>query len=311
MTRSFTPGKIILSGEHAVVHGKPALAMAVSKGVHASWTADNSPAIELQLSDRPPIHRTREEIQQLAEQVHGRHEAFLQGDSPVSEITSSPEDLLLTAIHHAAPGTGGVLQLDSHLPLGAGMGSSAACLISLFRAIRPDWDNTTVYEKALACEHLQHGRSSGLDVAVCLHEGLIWAEQGTYSPLETDPPAGIRLYLTGTPESSTGECVAHVGTRFPAGHSIWGEFDHTARSMRQALETQNQAAWRHAVKANHALLCTVGVVPQVVQQTIADIEQQGGAAKVCGAGSIRGDQAGVVLVSGPVHTVPSEWTPIL
>jgi mevalonate kinase len=50
------------------------------------------------------------------------------------------------------------------------------------------------------------------------------------------------------------------------------------------------------IRENHRLLCRIGVVPQKVQQFVSEVEAAGGAAKVCGAGSVRGDSGGAVLV---------------
>ena len=45
------PGKLILSGEHSVVYGKPALAMAVNRYVTANITEERKPQILLDLAD--------------------------------------------------------------------------------------------------------------------------------------------------------------------------------------------------------------------------------------------------------------------
>ncbi|MEM7589221.1 MAG: hypothetical protein AAF320_03560, partial [Myxococcota bacterium] len=44
------------------------------------------------------------------------------------------------------------------------------------------------------------------------------------------------------------------------------------------------------------LLTQLGVVPKRVAQLIAEVEQQGAAAKVCGAGAIQGHNGGMVWV---------------
>jgi len=58
------------------------------------------------------------------------------------------------------------------------------------------------------------------------------------------------------------------------------------------------------IRENNRLLQDIGVVPQRVRQFIEEIEQWGGSAKVCGAGSVTGDKGGVVLVIA--ESPPSE-----
>ena len=53
-----------------------------------------------------------------------------------------------------------------------------------------------------------------------------------------------------------------------------------------------------AIKTNHQLLQQIGVVPAQVCEFISGIEAHGGAAKICGAGSVVGDHGGLVFVSG-------------
>ena len=66
--------------------------------------------------------------------------------------------------------------------------------------------------------------------------------------------------------------------------------------MDSALQSNQIESVMQTISQNHALLVKIGVVPVAVQSFITDIQHIGGAAKICGAGSIAGNKAGVVLV---------------
>jgi mevalonate kinase len=74
------------------------------------------------------------------------------------------------------------------------------------------------------------------------------------------------------------------------------EFANVTIAMDYALQQQSLPALHTAMRDNHQLLAHIGVVPPPVQAFITQIENSGGAAKVCGAGAVSGDRAGVVLV---------------
>ncbi len=65
---------------------------------------------------------------------------------------------------------------------------------------------------------------------------------------------------------------------------------------RPGAQSPGSPCSKHSIRANHRLLQKIGVVPTKVANFIADIESSGGAAKICGAGAITGDNAGVVLL---------------
>jgi mevalonate kinase len=107
----------------------------------------------------------------------------------------------------------------------------------------------------------------------------------------------MKMYLveTGTPEATTGECVVQVKEQFQ--HDlIWNDFEAVTNEVEKAVRENNSTLMRSLIRENHRLLCRIGVVPQKVQQFIIDVETAGGAAKICGAGAIRGQNGGVVLV---------------
>ena len=62
------------------------------------------------------------------------------------------------------------------------------------------------------------------------------------------------------------------------------------------MATNRIFALQKLIRENHQLLVEIGVVPTKAQNFIVDIEQLNAAAKTSGAGSVAGDNAGVVLV---------------
>ena len=103
------------------------------------------------------------------------------------------------------------------------------------------------------------------------------------------------LVQTGTPQTTTGECVSRVREQH-ANSPIWNDFEAVTNAMENALVTNNRRDIRDAVRENHQLLTRIGVVPEKVQSFIRDVEAAGFAAKVCGAGAVAGDAGGMVLV---------------
>ena len=78
--------------------------------------------------------------------------------------------------------------------------------------------------------------------------------------------------------------------------AIWSEFEDVTNAFEDAISSNNEQKLNWLVRENNQLLNAIGVVPPRVQQFIADIERSGASAKVCGAGSVVGEQGGIVLV---------------
>lgn len=135
-------GKLILVGEHAVVYGHPAIAFAVDKGVIATLTACDGP----------------------------------------THAVDAVDDRLDTALARCLPAHGWSLSLRSDLPLGRGMGSSAAVAVSLVRAaaraLGEPLSEAEEWERVFALEQIFHGTPSGIDQAVSARGGAIRYERG-------------------------------------------------------------------------------------------------------------------------------------
>ncbi len=148
-------GKWILAGEHAVLRGVPALVFPLSSR-HLHLTYEDRPsALQLNL-----VGDHGGEFQLLFWGVL-RRAGELQKFNP-SALT-------------------GHLTIQSALPVGAGMGASAALCVAVTR-----WlgflgyvAETQYYEFARNLENLFHGESSGVDIAVALSgQGLYFTRHG-------------------------------------------------------------------------------------------------------------------------------------
>jgi mevalonate kinase len=109
----------------------------------------------------------------------------------------------------------------------------------------------------------------------------------------------FQTFNSGKPQSTTGECVAFVKQQ-NFSKTLWKEFENTTLAFITALQDKDNAQLITIIQKNHRLLCEIGVVPQPIQAMIAEIERKGGAAKICGAGSVQGNHAGMILITDNV-----------
>ncbi len=301
----FAPGKLILSGEHAVVYGQPALAMAVNRYVIATAKPHILPGVSFDLSDLAYQRRLSfSALSLLKKRLKKNYERFIQGDFKIYDVLQKPFELAQVALMlfvemlNIKLTQGIKIHLQSDIPMGCGMGSSAATILSLMHAIAAhlemDVPHDLLFRLGLQAENMQHGFSSGLDLRISLHGGCLYLKDGeTFS--RAIPQMKMFLVNTGTPETTTGECVSAVASYFKES-SIAKDFSSATHALDQALQKNHWEESLRAIAENHFLLTKIGVVPERIQKFISEIELQSGAAKICGAGAVRGDTAGVVLV---------------
>ena len=301
-----SPAKLILSGEHAVVYGKPAIAMAIDCYAESTILSTLSPAILFNcLNLKYAKSFTQHTLYAIKQRIQEQYHAFLQGHCSIREVLRKPFELLQYTVTHlletwnvSLSQQGLEIRASSDIPIGCGMGSSAALVMSTLYALahflKLDIDPIRFLSLGREAENLQHGYSSGLDLHLAMHGGCLRFEEGRtvkrnigYIPMA--------IVQTGIPETTTGQCVSHVARYFKK-TSIGEDFAAVTRSFDKALENDDVSAIQECIRSNHRLLVEIGVVPPKVQDFVKAIEKEGAAAKICGAGSIAGDKAGVVLV---------------
>lgn len=267
------PGKIILTGEYAVVFGYPGVAIPSSLRMSATFTEDASKKnIESTWSETvDPLWN--DYVQKIIEKCSKKMEV-----------------------------TGGILTLNSEIPLGSGMGSSTACVIAVCRALLgPD------------CESIAHEiedelspGNSGIDFAVIWNESAVvfskdeGAEQVELPPHILD---GAFLIDTGTPTETTSELIGLLKQKKEGNDMIEDALKTIGHSAERLLNNEKI----HTIfRYHHRAQMTLGFVPPAVQELIAKIEAQGGAAKVIGAGGVMGG-GGMVLAIGIDPKIITEY----
>ena len=305
-----TPAKLILSGEHAVVYGNPALAMAINcytETTISGHTQSGQQNILFNLLNfRYHQEYSLSTLRRLKHGIQDKYQKFLQGQYGIRDVLKEPFELMQFAVTHFIDKRkvnlpqGIEVRTNSNIPVGCGMGSSAAAVVSSMVAVarfsKLEIDLESCYQLAWEAENMQHGHSSGVDVYLVLHGGCIRFQKGAANQTRPIPGRSFLLVNTGSPAATTGECVAAAGAFLKNDLKLLADFETVTNNIDQALQQNNNHLLIESMNHNHQLLVKLGVVPAKVQQFIAEIERAGGAAKICGAGSVYGDAAGVVLV---------------
>ncbi len=302
------PGKLILSGEHAVVYGQPALAMAVNRYTETSirWQAGQKNILFDLLNFRYYQAHSLTTLRQFKLSIQEKYQKFLQGQYSIRDVLSKPFELLQYAVTHFIDKRrlqlprGVEIHTDSTIPIGCGMGSSAAAIVSVMYAIsrffQLDIDAQSCYQLAWEAENMQHGHSSGVDVHLVLKGGCIRFQKEGQIEARVIPQRSLLLVNTGSPQATTGECVSVASTHLKGDAKMLADFAQVTEGVDRSLMQNDLSGLQNSVRENHRLLIKIGVVPSKIQRFIADIEKEGGVAKICGAGAVHGDNAGIVLV---------------
>lgn len=303
---SRAPAKVILTGEHSVVYGSPAIALAVNRFATTEIRADIEQGFLFTLSDlRTTLRLTLTTLKKVRDRLLEAYRYFVEGKAGIRDVVKAPADLfqytLLSLIEacQITPLHGLDIKISSTIPIGCGMGSSAATIVSFVKAILHFFhiDKGIEWIEKLICEVecFQHGRASGVDSFISLHGGCVRFCKGQKPVRLPLPKIPMWIIVTGTPESSTGECVSSVFEKWGKDNALWKDFEDVTCAFERELQKNDTEAISFIMKENHRLLQTIGVVPDKVSQFIQEVEKQGGSAKISGAGSIRKDAGGIVI----------------
>ena len=273
MSTSSAPGKIILFGEHAVVYGRPALAVPVTQ---VCVTVDITDSVRKGIWIDAPDVSLHAELNTLP------------SDHPLASIVHNLFFLL-----RVSPFPDLEVKISSTIPVASGLGSGAAVTIALTRALASHLNFSMTEEDvnafAYEIEKLHHGTPSGIDNTVVTYARPVYFVRGR--PIETfnvSKPFTILIADTGI-AAPTKESVGDVRRLWMNDKSRWetifdkfGELSFTAR---RAIEAGKPELLGELMDENHELLQTLTVSSRELDQLVETARKVGAlGAKLSGGG---------------------------
>ncbi|MGB5738596.1 MAG: hypothetical protein WBM54_04565 [Woeseia sp.] len=169
MLRATAPGKIVLAGEYAVLHGSHAIAAAVDR--HA--VVEIRPTAEAEIAIQAPGYApgtTRYGVNSVGKLI-AADAASQNADFGLFECTWATCDVRLKGGMHITLDTTAFVDVTSGRKLG--LGSSAALCVALTAALRPELDAASVAALAGRAHREFQGAGSGVDIACAVAGGFI------------------------------------------------------------------------------------------------------------------------------------------
>ena len=310
MVTASAPGKVYLFGEHAVVYGEPAVPCAIER--RAQVTVDQ------RADDR--LRVTAEDLTLDGFTVEYDGEAT---GRPDVDVPKSLLDAAMGYVNEAiaqardaadAPEVGFDVTIESDIPLGAGIGSSAAvanaAIAAATEALGVTLDAREIADRAYQVEHtVQGGEASRADTFCSAMGGAVRVEGEDCRALEDVPNLPFVVGYDGG-SGDTGALVAGVRERreqYDFAADTVAAIGDIVRHGERALAEGDLEELGRLMNFNHGLLEALGVSSRSLDAMVW-AARDGGAlgAKLTGAG---GGGCIVALDDSPGTKTALEYTP--
>jgi len=276
------PAKLILFGEHFVVYGKPAIVMAINRRAYIKAKTRKDGKIH--------IRSVNLEISGLFE--NSKFTPISGGFEAKEKL--EPIRVVAEKIFEKSGRKFGVdIEVDSKIPVAAGLGSSAAvaaaAAMALSRLADLEISKDEIFEITYEAEQLVHGTPSGIDPAITTYGGIILFKKDE-KPRRLDVNYVLPLVVGDTGlERCTGDLVARVRRNREKYPSIIDPVieagGRTAERAVEALENADLETIGELMNINHSLLSAVGVSHERLDRLVNAARLAGAlGAKLTGAG---------------------------
>ena len=185
------PGKIILSGEHFVVHGSTSLAAAINKRVYVTIREIEGAKPRIVSND-------------VISNVHADDGSFRAVKIVARNILSKSSRAAQRPFE---------ISISSEIPPGSGLGSSSAVSVACAAALKDFFDLSgpeSIPDLAFQGEKAVHGNPSGIDIQASMRGGLILFKKGEETTtIELPEPYSLLVIFSGR-KRSTARLIAKV-----------------------------------------------------------------------------------------------------
>lgn len=269
-TMAMANGKVILLGEHAVVYGKPAIAVPIKNAVVAEVSdSDHAPEIKVPAWDIDDKLETSNSIWWQAIQAVFQQLGIADRQFSV----------------HVKP----------NIPAAMGLGGSAAIAVAIVRAVarhfKLELSEDEVNRFAFQCEKAAHGTPSGIDNTIATFGCPLVYQSGEQQRMEELTfPRQLNLVIGISDHPSlTVDMVSGVRDRWRRNpelyESLFENFRQVTESGIKAIAEGDYRALGHMMTINHGLLSAIQVSSPELDRMVQIARDHGAlGAKLTGAG---------------------------
>ena len=265
-------GKIILLGEHAVVYGRPAIALPIPLAVEAAIQKDSGDGVNIVI----PRWGLEQKVHQNSQGLGGILASILQD----LELLNNNMNI----------------EVFPRVPRAMGLGGSSALAVAILRAVNHTYalklDDEQINAYAYECEKAAHGTPSGVDNTVATYGTPVWYrrvdDQPQFEKLVIQQSISLVVGITGK-QSLTAETVARVRSAWEQAperyNNIFDQIETFTQSARETIAGGSMAELGELMNLCHGYLNALQLSTPELEELIHIARQHGAlGAKLTGGG---------------------------
>ena len=277
------PAKVILLGEHFVVYGEPAIVLAIDKRAYAKAETRNDKRLYIRSIN---LNLTGFFENGAFKVEHGDEKEARSKFEPIKKAVDK-------VLERYGQNAGLNVEINSTVPVAAGLGSSAAVVSATTAAVGAllnlNMSKEDVFRITYEAEKVVHGTPSGIDPAISTFGGTLLFQMDTgFKPIDTRADVPLVIGDTGIERSTRVqvEKVRNLREKYP---QVVEPIMNAAREIVlraiDAFKENDLETLGELMNMNHALLYGIGVSDESLEWLINAARKAGAiGAKLTGAG---------------------------